>query len=712
MTTQIKREIAKQDIKFWDGKTSTFSALNATGRPIILDKIDWMGVDVYALYGSRTHTAINTACAAIGTTNLAKLYLSPGTWTIPEDFDISAYSNIYFEIPPGATLQISAGKTLTLYAPNNITNCLYKIFDCLVDPDGVLSDGAVTFSCGGVAYAEWWGIDGSSDETEINAASVALEGATGDGVIQLLAKTYDVDGSIILGDYITLRGMGIDRTIIKKHWNPGVQAAATKYLGATVRQRTTSSGSPNTGIELHDLTIEAYDQSMIGPHLVLYYVNDVVINNIKIGEGGSNGTTGDWSTAFWGNNGRVSNFYIDTVNYHISNDGFHIVSGDGWTVTNGYVHCGDDVIAIANSFNGNISNINISNITGRTEQGDGIKIHNNNTGGSNYLEDINITNTTITAGYTRNGMIYIRDNDSNYRCRRINLKSCVFDTGTTATVNPDGVTIQYAEDINFDNVAIKSAVRRPLYCINSRKINIINSDITQGLTDNYATIELDTVTNFNIYGSRIQGAKATQFNFRLDDVQDARIIGNEIYDILDGYTGINFIKSSTGCDNIIVSNNQFIEASGASTSYALNSAASDSISTLTFIGNDVDELSSDNAGDKIYKGTNRPDTEFTCYGNTGNVYTVSATGQTLKTWGSILLDSSGGGRTATLPDGLHNGQQVMISMQTAGNNFDVTISSHETSDDEVARFDAVDEYLLLLWTGTEWATISNTCTFP
>jgi hypothetical protein len=80
------------------------------------------------------------------------------------------------------------------------------------------------------------------------------------------------------------------------------------------------------------------------------------------------------------------------------------------------------------------------------------------------------------------------------------------------------------------------------------------------------------------------------------------------------------------------------------------------------------------------------------------------------------VNSADGALALTLADcggGLADiGQFKLITMSTAGNNADLTIASHETADSEVARFDAADEYLLLIWTGTEWATVSNSCTFP
>lgn len=79
--------------------------------------------------------------------------------------------------------------------------------------------------------------------------------------------------------------------------------------------------------------------------------------------------------------------------------------------------------------------------------------------------------------------------------------------------------------------------------------------------------------------------------------------------------------------------------------------------------------------------------------------------------GFTKLDSSGGAITATQPDGLRAGDIRTIVMTEASTSSTVSISHHETSDPEVATFDAVDETLVLMWTGTEWITIKATCTF-
>jgi hypothetical protein len=75
------------------------------------------------------------------------------------------------------------------------------------------------------------------------------------------------------------------------------------------------------------------------------------------------------------------------------------------------------------------------------------------------------------------------------------------------------------------------------------------------------------------------------------------------------------------------------------------------------------------------------------------------------------LDSTGGAITGTLADGSVIGQKKFIVMTDASNSSTVSIAHHVTSDPEVATFNAVDEFLELVWTGTEWETVKASATF-
>ena len=79
--------------------------------------------------------------------------------------------------------------------------------------------------------------------------------------------------------------------------------------------------------------------------------------------------------------------------------------------------------------------------------------------------------------------------------------------------------------------------------------------------------------------------------------------------------------------------------------------------------------------------------------------------------GHTVIDSSAGAITGTLGSATTPGTIKTITMQNATASSTVSITNHVTSDPEVATFDAVDETLVLVWTGTEWATIHASATF-
>jgi hypothetical protein len=84
----------------------------------------------------------------------------------------------------------------------------------------------------------------------------------------------------------------------------------------------------------------------------------------------------------------------------------------------------------------------------------------------------------------------------------------------------------------------------------------------------------------------------------------------------------------------------------------------------------------------------------------------------LTTTGLSNLDSTSGAIAATLADGAVVGQEKIVIMTVATNVSTVTVTNHITSPNEVFTFDAVEEYLVLKWTGSAigWITIDATAT--
>lgn len=74
------------------------------------------------------------------------------------------------------------------------------------------------------------------------------------------------------------------------------------------------------------------------------------------------------------------------------------------------------------------------------------------------------------------------------------------------------------------------------------------------------------------------------------------------------------------------------------------------------------------------------------------------------------LDSSVNAIAANVGAGQWIGQMITIRMTNATNPSTVSVTNHVTSNPEVFTFDAVGEYLTLIWTGAQWATVSGTAT--
>ena len=73
------------------------------------------------------------------------------------------------------------------------------------------------------------------------------------------------------------------------------------------------------------------------------------------------------------------------------------------------------------------------------------------------------------------------------------------------------------------------------------------------------------------------------------------------------------------------------------------------------------------------------------------------------------VDDPAANVTITIPDGLEIGQTVMIvtSSNSESKTITASVTHHTTSDPEAGTLSTVDQYVLLMWTGTEWVTIAG-----
>jgi len=237
-----KGQLGKEDVVGWNGKDQTFTSRTPGSRPITKDKFDWVGVDVKQLYGSRTIAALNSAKRAAGS-NECTFYLSPGEWTVTDDLTLD--ENISVRAPPGTTINVSSGKTLTL-SGEFIAGNYGKIF---------VGSGSVALS-NREAYAKWWALGDATaaQHTAINTGLTSL----GSGSTMYLwpdsGSYFATSGSILFMQGVSIVGPGERRlaaaSAVYDVLYTGTGSAFKSYTGNTDSKAHYSS-------EIRDLTIRA-----------------------------------------------------------------------------------------------------------------------------------------------------------------------------------------------------------------------------------------------------------------------------------------------------------------------------------------------------------------------------------------------------------------------------------------------------------------------
>lgn len=191
--TLTKGSIFKNDLSLWDGINSTGSRKTSTGGVQNLNRFDWIGVDIYQIYSNRDHSSINSTLKSIGTTQKAKIFLSPGIWSLDESVDFTSYGNIMIEIAPGAIFsRVTGNETITFHNPQNLI-CGKQ--------QQITSIDMISFANAGSVSPHWWGIDGTNDEIEIGYAFGSLPS---NGIVEFTPYAYTIDTSLDLSSYTTI----------------------------------------------------------------------------------------------------------------------------------------------------------------------------------------------------------------------------------------------------------------------------------------------------------------------------------------------------------------------------------------------------------------------------------------------------------------------------------------------------------------------------
>lgn len=174
---------------------------------------DWDTSDSYSI----TNTGrLVSAIAAIGSTE-QDLYLDVDDTLAASDTIPATLKIICIK---GDVITIAASQTLT------VTGTLEcgptQVFDASA------SSAAVSFGAAAIqeALPEWWGIDGTADEVQINKAIDSMTR----GIVKLLAKEYVLAAAVVMAPNITLEGVDGAR-------NYGIESAGSGELDTAYRTR-------------------------------------------------------------------------------------------------------------------------------------------------------------------------------------------------------------------------------------------------------------------------------------------------------------------------------------------------------------------------------------------------------------------------------------------------------------------------------------------
>ncbi len=255
MTILYKGNLAPSDFKMWDGSSATtFSRDTDTGGAETLNRMSWSGIDILEVFGDKTNrnlATINSALERIGSSNSVAVWLSPGSWSITDDVTIT--SNINLIVPPGASLSITAGKTITINGPFSAGT--YQVFS---------TTGTVIF--GSLATKEvlphWWGGVGDANTDNYAAFAAAIASLPNGGKIYIPAGRYKLTDELAVHSGLTIKGAGH----VNYYYGVPSGSETPTFLYQDTNSKAIFTLAGVSEIHLSDMSLSANPNPTTSPH--------------------------------------------------------------------------------------------------------------------------------------------------------------------------------------------------------------------------------------------------------------------------------------------------------------------------------------------------------------------------------------------------------------------------------------------------------------
>ncbi len=463
-------------------------------------------VDALVTYGAGvnyTKATIDSALAAIGTTNKAVLLLAPGTWTITDDSDYSTFGNVLFHVQDGATLALTNTKTLTLPGPANlIAEKNQQIFS---------GTGLVSFSKPGTVYPEWWGIGGTADQMQGTLAYSSLI-AGGGGTVKWSGSSYTFS----------------DQAVIQSNTTTEIDRQTTIKLADSLDGTPLFFANTETNIEINgggviDGNRSSQNAASSSYNIHLVSCTGVKISGVRIKSAFQNNIHLDGST-----NVEVTGCEIDDA----ENNGMYIIDSSHIRVKDNYFH--DNV----NS--GGTSHILV--YTGNTD----VKITHNTFSGTGIVpgQGHGVYVDTVAGMMVSGNYFYdlygygVELNPSVSGHARI-IDGNYFDQCGTASEGTGAIFAGGTDSIIINNIIMRSGYQG-IYLTNGDR-NVISNNIildSQGTASNGVGIRsIGNNVSPIIMGNVIADTQVSKTQLRSLSVSDDPhiIIGNSVNDNIDPY---------------------------------------------------------------------------------------------------------------------------------------------------------------------------------
>jgi hypothetical protein len=186
----------------------------------------------------RNYASFSAAIDAIGSSE--KTLVIPNEQSVTADKAVP--SNVALRFTRGGSLNISTAVTVTING--HLAAGLHKIFTCA-------GTGKVVFGAASIPeiYPEWWGIDGTADDVQIQQA---IEAAWNVYVVCLQNKPYYLNAGLTMSrDFTSLRCRGGEANLITSQDIDGITISATVFMENVLIQKT-GGASTKYGIKFTD----------------------------------------------------------------------------------------------------------------------------------------------------------------------------------------------------------------------------------------------------------------------------------------------------------------------------------------------------------------------------------------------------------------------------------------------------------------------------